>query len=42
MNISANESIETGIRPIRAGIENFIAPGVRNRVVYAENMSLIL
>jgi len=27
---------------MRAETENFIAPGVRNRVVYAENMSLIL
>jgi hypothetical protein len=42
MKISANESIDIGIRPMRAGIENLIAPGVRNRVVYAENMQPIL
>jgi hypothetical protein len=38
MKMRAKESIDIGIRPMRAEIENFIAPGVRNRVVYAENM----
>ena len=33
IKISANESIETGIRPIIPVKENFIAPGVRKRVV---------
>jgi hypothetical protein len=42
IKIRANESIEIGIRPMRPEIENFIAPGVRNRVVYAENMCHIL
>jgi hypothetical protein len=42
MKIRAKESIDIGIRPMRAKTENFIAPGVRNRVAYAENMSLIL
>lgn len=42
MNMSANESIEIGIRPMRPAIENFMAPGVRKRVVYAENMMMSL
>jgi len=39
MKINANESIDIGIRPISAATENFMAPGVRNKVAYAENMS---
>jgi len=42
IKMSASESMEIGIRPIRAAIENFIAPGVRKRVVYAENMVVSL
>jgi hypothetical protein len=38
IKINARESIETGIRPMIPGRENLIAPGVRNRVMYAENM----
>jgi hypothetical protein len=34
----ANPSMDIGIRPIKPAIENFIPPGVRKRVVYAENM----
>jgi hypothetical protein len=33
IKINASESIETGIRPIIPVKENFIAPGVRKRVV---------
>lgn len=38
MKISASESIEIGIRAIKPGIENLSAPGVRNKVKYAENI----
>jgi hypothetical protein len=38
MKISARESIEIGIREITPGIENLSAPGVRNKVRYAENI----
>jgi hypothetical protein len=38
MKISANESIEIGMRAMRPGIENLSAPGVRNKVKYAENI----
>jgi hypothetical protein len=38
MKISASESIEIGIRAIRPGIENLIAPGVLNSVKYPENI----
>ena len=38
IKIRASESIETGMRPIIAARENFIAPGVRKSVVYAENI----
>jgi hypothetical protein len=38
IKISASESIEIGMRAMRPGIENLSAPGVRNRVKYAENI----
>jgi hypothetical protein len=38
MKISASESIEIGIRAIRPGIENLIAPVVLNSVKYPENI----
>jgi hypothetical protein len=38
IKISASESIEIGIRPMRPKRENFIAPGLRAKAEYAENI----